>query len=335
MATDMTQNSTTTARDSSAPPQSSFRAFLADVKDEPIYVILGVQGSGTNLLRSILVRAFNFAIVQDQSLVYNAGLKLGQRPSPEDLRRQFSALHSRLFPSAVARKTLRRIKSNASFAGIEQQFTPESITCGADLARFIYAYGAFSLGTTLMAIKSDDLWETIDQIDTVLPKRRIILLTRDFRDNLLSITKKQFGPVDPLVAARYVKERFARYEAEYRRTPAEHRLHVRYEDLLEAPDAFVARFGEHFGLGARGHRPPPVDTGRIRKNNVRKWARLTTGELAHCEAILRDELQVYGYRAECEPVDPPGPGVWLRARSRDVVKRIPQKLGGVAARLRK
>jgi hypothetical protein len=45
-----------------------------------------------------------------------------------------------------------------------------------------------------MAIKSDDLWETIGHIDMVLPNRRIVLLTRDFRDNLLSITKKDSDP---------------------------------------------------------------------------------------------------------------------------------------------
>ena len=314
---------------------SSFPAFYAAVKGQPIYVILGVQGSGTNLLRSLLVRAFNFLIVQDQALIYNAALRAGQQPSAETVRREFEAIRSRLFPSALTRKTSRRIKSNALYEGIETHFDPAKIASGADLAHFVYAYGAFSLGTSLMAIKSDDLWETIGQIDTVLPNRRIILLTRDFRDNLLSITKKDFGPIEPLVAARYVKDRFAFYDAEYRRTAPEERLHVRYEELLQEPDAFVARFGEHFGLRAQGNSPPPVDKTRIRRHNVRKWASLTPRELAQCEAILRDELHSYGYGTECEPVDPPDSAAWLLASGRDAVKRIPQKLGGVVRRLRK
>lgn len=317
----------------SDPSAASFRALLATVAAQPVYVILGVQGSGTNLLRSILAAAFNFSVVQDQSLVYNAALGVGPNPSPQTVRRQFDVIRSRLFPSALTRKTQRRIKSNSSFEGIEDHFDPAVITCGADLARFVYAYSASMRGTTLMAIKSDDLWETIDHIDSVLPERRIVLLTRDFRDNLLSITKKGFGPVEPLVAAGYVKERFAHYDAEYRRTPPEHRFHVRYEDLLEAPDAFVARFRDHFGLAKPGDALPSVDTGRIRRNNVRKWAAMSARELAHCEAILHDELRDYGYVRECDPVDAPGTLTWLRARGRDAVWRVPQKLRSLATRL--
>jgi hypothetical protein len=112
-------------------------------------------------------------------------------------------------------------------------------------------------------------------------------------------------------------------------------LHVRYEELLEEPDAFVARFAEHFGLRPQGEAPPPVDKSRIRRTNVRKWASLTPRELAQCEAILRDELNAYGYGTECQAVEPPDSGTWIVARGRDAVKRIPQKLGGVVRRLRK
>jgi hypothetical protein len=325
----------TTAITSSAASRAiSFSEFFMRMKKEPIYVILGVQGSGTNLLRSLLVRAFNFSFVQDQSLVYNAALSLGQAPPAAAVRQQFDGLYERLFPSALTRKTSRRIKSNSSYEGIDQHFDPELVRSGADLAHFVYAYGAYTRGTTLMAIKSDDLWETIAGIDTVLPNRRIILLTRDFRDNLLSITQKDFGPIDPLVAARYVKQRFAHYDAEYRRTNSAERLHVRYEELLDAPDAFVARFRQQF-LSGTAQPPPPVDQGRIRRNNKRKWASLSRRQLALCEAILRDELNEYGYGTECEPVPPPGTAAWLLAGGRDAVKRVPQKLGGVAKRLRR
>jgi len=314
---------------------TSFAAFLAHGKQDPVYVVLGVQGSGTNLLRSILGTAFNFSFVQDQSIVYNAALELGADPSAAMVRRQFEFIRSRLFASALTRKMRRRIKSNASYEGIEAHFDPSQIACGADLARFIYAYGAFTRGTTLMAIKSDDLWQRIDRIDSVLPNRRIVLLTRDFRDNLLSITKKEFGPVDPVVAARYVKTRFNRYEAEYRRTPPAHRLHVRYEELLEDPDGFVARFAQHFGTQPPDRTPPSVDRTRIRSNNMRKWKSLGPRDLACCEGILEHELQTYGYGlASAQPVAP-GRAAWLLARARDTVKRVPQKLRNLVNRVRK
>ena len=304
------------------------------MKDQPVYVILGVQGSGTNLLRSILTKAFNFSVVQDQSLIYNAAMRLGSVPSAAAIQSEFDALHSRMLPSALVRKTGRRIKTNGAFDGIGTHFDARGMTCGADLARFIYAYSAYSRSSMLMAIKSDDLWETISHIDTVLPNKRIILLTRDFRDNLLSITNKDFGPIEPLVAARYVKERFSYYDAEYRRTSEDRRLHVRYEELLESPDEFVARFGSHFRVGAHGQELAPVDRSRIRRHNVRKWAGLSARELAYCEAVLWDELRAYGYEPEGHRPQPPGAVTWMVARMKDALRRVPQKVRTVVGRLR-
>ncbi len=203
----------------------------------------------------------------------------------------------RLLPTALSRKALRQIKSNGSFEGIATHFDDSRVKSGTDLAYFVYGYSAFSRKTSLMAIKSDDLWETIADIDSVLPNRRIILLTRDFRDNLLSITNKDFGPVHPLVAAAYVKKRFAHYDAEFGRTPEAHRIHVRYEDLLDEPDAFVAKLRDHFGVAGPDVAVPPVNTGRIRRGNMKKWAALSPRTLAQCEAVLRGELAAYGYVA--------------------------------------
>jgi hypothetical protein len=328
----MTSSTAAHGPDLNTSVKPAFETFLAGMKDQPVYVILGVQGSGTNLLRSILTRTFNFSVVQDQSLIYNAAMRLGSTPSAAAIQREFDALHSRMLPSA---KTGRRIKTNGAFEGIETHFNPRAITCGPDLARFIYAYSAFSRGSTLMAIKSDDLWQTISHIDTVLPDRRIILLTRDFRDNLLSITNKNFGPIEPLIAAHYVKERFSYYEAEYRRTPEDRRLHVRYEELLESPDEFVARFGSHFRVGVQGQGPASVDKSRIRRHNVRKWAGLSARELAHCEGVLWDELRAYGYEPERDRPTPPGAATWMVARMKDAVRRVPQKAKIVVGRLLK
>jgi hypothetical protein len=310
----------------------SFEEFRATWR-EPVYVILGVQGSGTNLLRSILVGTFNFAVIQDQSLIYNAARAVSS--SPAAIQQQFDFICSRLFPSTIGRKLHRRIKSNASFDGIRSEFETTKIRGAADLARFVYSYAAFSHGTRLVAIKSDDLWETIGDIDTVLPNRRIILLTRDFRDNLLSIVNKDFGPIEPVVAAHYVKQRFSHYEREYARTPERDRIHVRYEDLLEAPDAFASRLADHFELRAAGHTPKPVDLKRIRRSNMKKWGHVDRRELAFCEAILREELDRYGYGTECPPVAAPEGWTWTKARTLDAIRRVPQKVRRVINRLQR
>jgi hypothetical protein len=233
------------------------------------------------------------------------------------------------------RKTRRLIKANADYTGLDHHFDAAAIRSGADLARFVYGYGAFRRGTQRMAIKSDDIWQDITHIDCILPTRRVILLTRDFRDNLLSVSRKDFGPIEPLNAAWYVKKQFARYEAEYRRARPAHRFHVRYEDLLESPLSVVRGLSTHFAL-------PPVVGGEraverlnIRRGNVGKWTALAGRTLGHVEAILRQELTTYGYAPASDWSAPPGTAVWMMAAASDGVKRLGQKGKRLVKQLRK
>lgn len=309
-----------------------FADFFERARSVPVLVVLGVQGAGTNLLRKLLVGAFGFSVLLDKAIVFNAAAALGPEPSADDVRRQFKRMLVHLNPSPITRKTRVLIKSNASYAGIYEHFDPTTMKSAADLALLVYAYGAYVLGTDRMAVKSDDLWEHIDQIDAVVPNRRVILLTRDFRDNLLSITRKDFGPIEPLVAANFVRRQFARYEAEYERTPPAHRLHVRYEDLLSAPRDVVHRFSEHFGLAMCPEGSVAVDRLQIRTGNTRKWPGLEPRQLAGCQGILRDELLRYAYERELSS-SVPSTATLAMARGRDIFKRVPVKLLKIGKRL--
>ena len=80
----------------------------------------------------------------------------------------------------------------------------------------------------------------------------------------------------------------------------------------------------------------PVDKSRIRRHNMRKWAAaLSPRDLAHCEAILWDELQAYGYETGTERPPLPRGTTWILARTRDALLRVPQKLRTIVGRLRK
>jgi hypothetical protein len=304
---------------------SPFTSFAERVAAEPVFVVLGVQGSGTNLLSRILRRAFKFLLIEDGSVIFNAAARLGSNPSAAQIRRAFDLIHSRLVPSTVVRKTCRVIKVNADYADLDRHFDADAVRCGADFARFVYTYGAYRLGTSRIAIKSDDLWEGIGHIDDVLPNRRVILLTRDFRDNLLSVSKKDFGPIEPLTAAWYVKTQFAHYDAEYRRTPHAHRYFIRYEDLLESPLSVVRGLSAHFGLPCVAGGEGAVEALNIRRGNVRKWNTLGARTLGHVEAVLREELTAYDYGLTTGGAQPPGAGIWAIAAASDSLKRVAQK----------
>ena len=315
-------------------PSRDFKTFLEATKNEPIYVILGVQGSGTNLLGRLLVRIFNFSLMLDRSLVFDAAARLGPSPTPEAIAREIRTITKHIFPSALTRKTSRQsIRDNAPFAGLERELTPSAIRSGADLARLVYAYRAFSLGTTRMAIKSDDIWQTIDAMDEVLPNRRIVLITRDFRDNLLSVGGKTFGPIEPLRAATYVKRQIVPYAAEYRRAGAQG-YHVKFDTLLGSTREFVDDFARHFQLRPTTDPDEVIEAFKFRPGKIGKWNALSKEQLAWCEGILRDELIEFGYPLESAAPELPGRATMIAATARDAVKRVPQKLGRIMSRLK-
>jgi hypothetical protein len=312
---------------------TTFTEFRNQIAHEPVWVVLGVQGSGTNLLSRVLERTFGFSLIEDGAVIFKAAARLGDGPAPAAVRREYDVVRSRLLPSTLVRKTRRLVKSNTDFHGIDDHFDSAFVSSGADLARFVYGYGAFTLGTRRMAIKSDDLWEDIDRIDAVLPNRRIILLTRDFRDNALSVSNKDFGPIEPLIAARFVKRQFAIYEAEYRRTAPEDRFQLRYEDLLESPFAGVRALNAHFRLPFANGWEQSIRELRIRRGNVEKWRAMPPRLLGNVETMLAGELRRYGYALNSRAGSMPTRPAWAAALASDAFWRVGQKTRHIAKRL--
>jgi hypothetical protein len=299
-----------------------------------VYVILGVQGSGTNLLGRLLTKLFRFSVLRDRSTIFNAAVRLGSAPTAAAVEREIKAIEDVVSASTVRRKTSKGvIRKNAPFQGLSEELRRQPIASGAEFARLIYAYRAFSLGTTRMAIKSDDLWENLHAIDEVIPNRRIILLTRDFRDNLVSVGGKGFGPIEPLCAARYVKDQLAHYTAEFRRAGARG-YHVTFEGLLGSTRELVDDFARHFELTPSVNLDVAVPALRFRPNKIGKWKRLPERELAWCEGILQAELLEFGYPLASAAPMLPGQQHVMAATARDTVKRFPQKIRRMVERLR-
>ena len=312
-----------------------FREYLERSRDQPIYVILGVQGSGTNLLSRLLTRLFGFSVMRDRSHVFNGAARLGAHPTKADVAREIRRFKNIVWPSPIRRKLSKHvIVKNTPLRGLESELLPASIASGADFARLIYTYRACSLGASHIGIKSDDLWQNIHSIDHVIPNRRIILLTRDFRDNLMSISGKGFGPIEPICAAQYVKHQLGHYTPEFRRAGA-NGYHVTYESLLNNTRQLVDDLSRHFNLEPKVNLDVTIPALKFRPNKIGKWKKLAPRELAWCEGILYDELLEFGY----EPTTPapvlPGAGERMLATVRDKARRLPQKLRRFQVRVKR
>lgn len=318
-----------------SPVSSDFRTYYDTARHEPIYVILGVQGSGTNLLGRLLTRLYGFSVLRDRSIVFSAAARLGNAPSAADVEREIRWIERAIWPSAWNRKTGRHFIPNSElYDGLGDALRAAGIASGAEFAHLVYAYRAFSLKTRRIAIKSDDLWEHVHLMDQVIPNRRLIMLTRDFRDNLLSISGKEFGPIEPVCGALYVKKQLAHYIPAYERS-GKHGYHLKFETLLNETRRFVDDFSRDFAIEPIVDPDVAVPALKFRPNKIGKWKKLPADELAWCEGLLREELQTFGYELYSAQPRLPGRYQIAAATARDTVKRVPQKLRRLRQRLSK
>jgi hypothetical protein len=273
--------------------------------------------------------------MRDRSAVFNAAARLGSNPTHADVEREIRRFKNMAWPSPWRRKLSKHIiQKNKPLRGLDAELVPSAIQSGADFARLIYTYRAWSLGASHIGIKSDDLWENIALIDQVLPNRRVILLTRDFRDNLLSVSGKGFGPIEPLCAAEYVKHQLDYYAPEFRRSGVAG-YHVTYEALLNETTTVVEGLMRHFNLQPRVDLNVAIPALKFRPNKIGKWKKLSASELAWCEGILFDDLREFGYEPTTSSPLRPGVGQRLLAKARDRARRLPQKFRRVQARMKR
>ncbi|MDH3599160.1 MAG: sulfotransferase [Candidatus Tectomicrobia bacterium] len=301
-----------------------FLEFYEQSKQKDLFIILGSQGAGTNLLARFLVNVFDFSVIRDKALIFKAAIKVHRDHSAANIQRQLRRVYAETFPNAVT-KVVYKQHHGKPFVGVDKYFEQANITTAKEFAYFFYAYSAYVAGKRHFAIKSDDIWEAIDALDTIFDCRKILLLTRDFRDNVLSVMHKNFGPRNVYSGSRYVKKRHNLYYNAYLRNP-NHSLSVNYESLLTEPRQFIHAFADTFDM------PPsmPVEAAiqklNLRSSNFKKWEReMSPEELLICESIMHDELKRFDYALKNGTFIRFSPSQALGHRMHDCVLRVPQK----------
>jgi hypothetical protein len=320
-------------------PMSTFSDFVKAVRDDELCIILGCQGSGTNLLSQILRSVFGFSVVHDRSLIFNAAVEIHQRLNAKEISRQRARVHQRLFPGPLRRRfqfdTKHFFHQSKNYTGIHDYYGQVEIDSPKAFADFYYCYHAWRQSRRYRAIKSDDLWERIEYVRQIFPQRRYVLLVRDPRDNALSIINKPFGPRNIYTASLYVRKRLAAYTQEVEAFP-DKSLVVTYETLLEHPDQFVADFSTAFNIAPADDFETKLQSLAIRSENSQKWRRLSKQHLALCEDIFHDELERFGYARVTTASRSNRKGIGhsqfdaILWRTRDMCARVPQRIRAIA-----
>ena len=301
-----------------------FLEFFERSKQNDIFIILGSQGAGTNLLARFLGHVFDFSVVRDKALIFKSAIKVRKDNSRSNIQYQLKQVYDEIFPSRMG-KVMYKEHHGEPFVGIEAYFDKVNIATAKEFAYFFYAYSTYFSGKSHFAIKSDDIWEDISELGTIFEQRKIILLTRDFRDNVLSMINKNFGPKNAYAGSFYVKKRLNLYYREYLKNPTDS-MQVNYESLLTEPHKFIESFAQTFD------RPPMLEIEdalqklKLRTSNFKKWEQqMSSSELLICESILHDELKTFNYPLRNDTFLGFSLSKILSHRLHDCALRVPQK----------
>ena len=311
----------------STNPRSEFGSFYRQIQNQPTFMLLGVQGSGTNFLSRILRIALDVSVTVDRSLIFNAAANLSRDRSKQRATLEANRIVDSLFPGPVRKRLLpkRYYVQNKNYVGIREHLSNAYTDSPSEFADFFYSYHAFVNSKSHKALKSDDVWENIDLAREILPNYRVLLLIRDPRDNALSIMSKRFGPCEIYHASCYVRKRMNAYVALADKNP-DCALCVKYEDLLANPIDCVKRMGSFIGVEFTPEVQNRVEQLNIKRDNHQKWKRLSAYDLATSETVLADILSRFEYERGTDQVWSPSRLELVKKIIKDSLLRVPQKL---------
>ena len=308
-------------------PPANFNTFYSQIKDQPTYMVLGAQGSGTNMLARILASSLDFSVATDRSLIFNAAANLCRNQTVASGTKEANRVVDSLFPGPVHRRLLpkRYYNQNKNYLGIREHLSNAFTDSPSDFANFFYSYHAFVTRKSQKAIKSDDIWENLDLLPQIIPNYRVLLLIRDPRDNAISIMNKNFGPCEIYHASLFVKKRMDAYVALADQSP-ERAFCVKYEDLLSDPIACVKQMEDFVGAKVSPEVVERIDQLNIRRDNHKKWKNLSREGLAASESVFTDLLDRFEYERGTSSNWTPSFLTRIRNYGKDKFLRVPQKI---------
>ena len=290
--------------------------------------ILSSERSGSNLLRLIL----------------DAHSEISGPAAPHVARQLGPYLH--LYGDLERDDNLAQLAEDVvTLARVHPSPWPEEVTPERLLGRLerrsfwhvfdaLYAVEAELRGKRRWCSKENNLFDYAFEIAGALPETRFLYLARDGRDFACSMRRAPGGRSNWAVLARLWREEQARcLRAHAQLAPRGASLAVRYEDLLDEPEAVVDRICGFLGVArepamlafhegasakeAAGSSEYWQNLSRpLLRGNYGKYKKLMTrGQVRRFEAIAGYDLERLGYACDNEPGDRElrGPLGWLHS----------------------
>jgi Sulfotransferase family len=207
--------------------------------EQPPFFVVGVDRSGTTLLRLVLDRG-DVAIPPESMFLadFASVRRAGGLEDPE-----------------TAAAFMQRVWSHPRVRAWNLPGSPPQVPLGLTHEQaYRYAveapFRAYALahGKDRWADKTPYYLGHLDELDAVWPDARFVVLVRDGRDVAVSLLRLPFGPNNVWSAARFWARGIRRGREAAERFP-ERTITVRYEDLCADPNAQADRLCRFLGLG--------------------------------------------------------------------------------------
>lgn len=270
------------------------------MKSDPFFIV-GVQRSGTTLLRLILNAHSEIAIPEEASFL---------KP----------LLNSKWIRSTISGerkdKLIGFLRANEQFRLWNFDSEPflntlenKQSTTIKEVMEMMYSSYASHEGKSSWGDKSL-FFGAMDLIKEMFPKSRFIFIVRDGRDVFYSWRKMDSSKSHPAVMALDWKSKLHFIERSMKNIPEQDIILIRYEDLLTKPESTLQNICKFLGIPFEdgmlqfhqsskkyiGNHHSDLIFKAIDDSNINKWKDLlTVDEIAIFQSVAGNSLKKYGY----------------------------------------
>jgi hypothetical protein len=195
-------------------------------KEARPFFLLGVQRSGTTLLRLLLNAHSHLAIPFESMVLFEFASKMGEYNHLEQIEDR-----RRLVEALLCSRGIQKWEPTVKIEDID---LAECTDFAATVNQIFSAY-ARRCGKVMWGDKTPSYTKDFHIFNEMFPQARFIHLIRDGRDVALSLARQRWGPIDFLSALQYWTEVVTWSRKMGRMLPQDRYLEVRYEALVSNP----------------------------------------------------------------------------------------------------
>jgi len=277
-------------------------------QNPPIF-ILGVQRSGTTLLRLILNSHSHIAIPEESTFLMPLLKK-------KNIKAHLSGKSLKALVNYLSLNSQLKLWNYDCSDFLHSLSEKEHITLKNLIEEMFRSY-CRNNSKSIWGDKTPSFFRKIDILNLLFPDAKFIHIIRDGRDVFDSWRKMDPSKKNVAVAAIEWRYKLSKIEKSLRFVPDKNRLTIRYEDLLEQPEIMIESICSFLGIAYESdmldfYRKSHCNVGEhhshlifqpINKNNKEKWRKnLTVREVKTFSILSGHFLKKYSYEIPDESI---------------------------------